>query len=437
MNQTNNFSDSENDNRKIKWYWDLDVMPIDIFCHGGSCEEKEYYETRYSINDDNLCDLDFIDRAEYFFFLFKSLTNTYLEVDGKVIDIIPLDEKNPMTEHFRLRSYQLADVEFKQTNVLWLKAITNQLAEYYDILKPMGNTTKSIEELLKDYPDVPEDRTLLFKTETSKIPYARAVGNRHIILSEILYPLLLHAMKINFEMYFRNKRENIGNLLFNRYFPLFLHTLDPTGTPLSVLGQIIYFDSDMIMYAKKLTSFQIMFMMLHEISHIMGYHAPGVNSNRNLMESILGDSNDEFIIKVIEHLDNYKNEHEMLYKELEADINSYVILLKMNEQDKEDVFTAINNTFSFYIVAEQLRNRIKGVEGSERLGHFYVRKSLLNSFQKSYQYNYVEKQSSLVNFFENLYTNLQRLLIQETSLEYILNSIRNTNKNSDLLPENR
>lgn len=192
----------------------------------------------------------------------------------------------------------------------------------------------------------------------TKIPTARVDNNGRLILNIALMPFL---MQINYTYLFCMKicdKESQIDEIRQKIMPLLVFQSNPVATSISGLPVIYGLNQDEVGFAKQISFNQIYFMILHEIGHQECNHTPGEQPEIKI-NSALGP------------------------KEIEADLYAFGVL--ENIKDERRIFMAVSIVIllSFYLLSEELKNKIRNQDSSVSYTVFSDRLHLAKIFMRS------------------------------------------------------
>jgi|GEM_PF-4370683 len=192
----------------------------------------------------------------------------------------------------------------------------------------------------------------------TKVPTVRIDNSGRLVLNIALMPFL---MQINYSYLFFmkiNDSEAQIDEIRQKMMPLLVFQSDPITTSISGLPVLYGLNKDEVEYAKQLSIYQMYFMILHEIGHLEHGHVPGIDPEIKI-NSALGP------------------------KEIEADIYAYGVLETISGEARIDIAASIVTLLSFYLLAEELKNKLRGRDDSSSFTVFSDRLHLAKIFMRS------------------------------------------------------
>jgi hypothetical protein len=129
-----------------------------------------------------------------------------------------------------------------------------------------------------------------------------------------------------------NSSKKNDELIFEYFFPFFLHYWNMKDVRLTSLPRVRVNDNGIFDRAKRVAHYQSMFNFLHEIAHF-GFNHIG---NETMAQNVF--------------LDGFKElfEKQENYKEYEADATAMLLLQNFPDSEVDDIYLAIHCMYSFY-----------------------------------------------------------------------------------------
>jgi len=175
--------------------------------------------------------------------------------------------------------------------------------------------------------------------EYTKIPSLRVERDGRIIMNVALLPFL---MQINYSYMFFAKIKDVEKCsaeVNQKMLPLLTFCNDPIATSISCLPIVYGLSRDEIKFAKIMSLYQVYYMILHEVGHINWRHVPG--------------EADKITVNSVE-----------ASKEIKADIYAYSVLSRFGDENQILINMSIVSLLSFFALAEELKNKMRGREES-------------------------------------------------------------------------
>ena len=173
----------------------------------------------------------------------------------------------------------------------------------------------------------------------TKIPTLRIDNTGRLVMNVALMPFL---MQINYSYLFFMKIDDYEthiNEIRQKMLPLLVFQSNPVSTSISGLPVMYGLNKSEVELAKQLSMSQIYYMILHEIGHIENNHIPGKQPDIKI-NSAEGP------------------------KEIEADIYAYSILETIKGERGIETAASIVTLLSFYLLAEELKNKLRNTNES-------------------------------------------------------------------------
>lgn len=185
----------------------------------------------------------------------------------------------------------------------------------------------------------------------TKIPILKAGANGQLVISVALLHFL---MQINYSYIFCMKivdRETQYNEILQKMMPLLAFQSDPASISIAGLPIIYGLDKSEVEFGKRLSLFQIYYMILHEFGHLDRGHT-------------------------LDKQPEFKINSAVAPKEIEADIYAYSILETYPGEEKLGIASAIVAFLSFCWLAEEIKCKLLEREESPKQTEFYDRINL-------------------------------------------------------------
>ncbi|MCH5271948.1 MAG: hypothetical protein J1E83_14605 [Lachnospiraceae bacterium] len=219
----------------------------------------------------------------------------------------------------------------KKDYPIWIYIVLEHFKDLF------GNTTASI--YLK---------SAKIDIKYTKIPILKAGSNGQLVISVALLHFL---MQINYSYIFCMKivdNETRHNEILQKMIPLLAFQSDPASISIAGLPVLYGLDKTEVEFGKRLSLFQIYYMILHEFGHLDRGHTLDKQPELKINSAVAP-------------------------KEIEADIYAYSILETFPGEEKLGIASAIVAFLSFCWLAEEIKCKMLEREDSPKQTEFYDR----------------------------------------------------------------